>query len=87
MHFKPISASWLNMVERFFCDIKTEGLCCDMFTSVLELMSVIDECITHHNINSKPFVWTKTAHNILQKVIRANSQLERNTTLAPENAI
>jgi transposase len=75
MHFTPTSASWLNMVERFFRDITTERLRRGVFTSVPELVSAIDEYIAHHNTDPKPFIWTKNARDILQKVIRANSRL------------
>ena len=75
MHFTPTSASWLNMVERFFRDITTERLRCGVFTSVPELITAIDEYIAHHNTKPKPFIWTKSARDILQKFIRANSRL------------
>jgi transposase len=75
MHFTPTSASWLNMVERFFRDITTERLRRGVFTSVPELITAIDEYIAHHNTKPKPFIWTKSARDILQKVIRANSRL------------
>ena len=39
------------------------------------LVTAIDEYIAHHNTNPKPFIWTKTARDILQKVIRANNNL------------
>ena len=56
------------------------------FTSVPELIAAIEEYIAHHNNNPKPFIWTKSARDILQKVIRANQplkfQTERSTTLA-----
>ena len=83
MHFTPTSASWLNMVERFFRDITTERLRRGVFTSVAELVTAIDEYVAHHNINPKPFIWTKSARDILQKVIRANSRLssKQNGTL------
>jgi transposase len=83
MHFTPTSASWLNMVERFFRDITTERLRRGVFTSVPELVSAIDEYVAHHNTNPKPFIWTKSARDILQKVIRANSRLssKQNATL------
>lgn len=83
MHFTPTSASWLNMVERFFRDITTERLRRGVFTSVPELVTAIDEYISHHNVNPKPFIWTKSARDILQKVIRANSRLssKQNETL------
>lgn len=75
MHFTPTSASWLNMVERFFRDLTTEQLRRGVFTCVPELTAAIDAYIAHHNINPKPFIWTKSARDILQKVIRANSRL------------
>lgn len=83
MHFTPTSASWLNMVERFFRDITTERLRRGVFTSVPELIGTIEEYIAHHNTKPKPFIWTKSARDILQKVIRANSRLssKQNATL------
>jgi transposase len=75
MHFTPTSASWLNMVERFFRDITTERIRRGVFTSVPELVAAIDEYIAHHNTKPKPFIWTKSARDILQKVICANARL------------
>ena len=83
MHFTPTSASWMNMVERFFRDITVNRLRRGVFTSVPELVAAIDEYIANHNLNPKPFIWTKTAADILEKVIRANSRLssKQNATL------
>lgn len=83
MHFTPTSASWLNMVERFFRDISENRLRRGVFTSLPELIAAIDEYIDHHNANPKPFIWTTRARDILQKVIRANSRLssKQNATL------
>ena len=83
MHFTPTSASWLNMVERFFRDITTERLRRGVFTSVPELVQAIDDYIAHHNTQPKPFIWTKSARDILQKVIRADARLstKQNETL------
>ncbi|MEI7844046.1 MAG: IS630 family transposase, partial [Gallionellaceae bacterium] len=83
MHFTPTSASWLNMVERFFRDISTERLRRGVFTSVPELIAAINEYVDHHNIEPKPFIWTAKAKDILQKVIRANEHLssKQNATL------
>ncbi len=44
-------------------------------TNVSELVQAIDEYVAHHNTNPKPFIWTKSARDILQKVIRANRRL------------
>ena len=75
MHFTPTSASWLNMVERFFRDLNTERLARGVFRSVPELIATINHYVTLHNKNPKPFVWTAKANDILQKVIRANQRL------------
>jgi len=75
VHFTPTSASWLNMVERFFRDITTERLRRGVFRSVPELVAVIKDYIAVHNHDPKPFVWTAKANDILQKVIRANRRL------------
>jgi hypothetical protein len=54
-----------------------------VFTSVSELVKAIDEYVAHHNKEPKPFIWTKSARDIPQKVIRANSRLssKQNATL------
>ncbi|MBL8421273.1 MAG: IS630 family transposase [Dechloromonas sp.] len=75
MHFTPTSASWLNMVERFFRSISTDRLERGVFRSVPELIAAIKDYIAVHNQNPKPFVWTAKANDILQKVIRANRRI------------
>ena len=75
MHFTPTSASWLNMVERFFRDITDKRIRRDSFTSVAELELAIDLYVAHHNIDPKPFIWTATASDILAKVTRAKAAL------------
>ena len=75
IHFTPTTASWLNMVERFFRDITTERLRSGVFRSVPELTAAIKEYIAMHNKNPKPYIWTAKAHDIFAKVIRANSRL------------
>ena len=83
MHFTPTPASWLNMVVRFFRDISENRLRRGVFTSVPELVTAINQYIAHHNTKPKPFIWTKSARDILEKVIRANSRLssKQNATL------
>jgi hypothetical protein len=75
VHFTPTSASWPNMVERFFRDTMTGRLRSGVFRSVPELATAIKEYIAVHNKNPKPFTWTAKAQDILAKVIRANSRL------------
>jgi transposase len=75
VHFTPTSASWLNMVERFFRDITVARIRNGVFRSVGELVDAIEHYVSVHNKHPKPFVWTAKANDILQKVIRANSRL------------
>jgi transposase len=58
VHFTPTSASWLNMVERFFRDLTTQRLRRGIFRSVPELVSAIKQYVAVHNRNPKPFIWT-----------------------------
>jgi len=76
LHFTPTSASWLNLVERFFAEITRKRIRRGVFTSVAELEEAIHEYLDHHNANPKPFVWTKTADAILAKERRALDALE-----------
>jgi transposase len=76
LHFTPTSASWLNMVERFFAEITRKRIRRGTFKSVAELKSAIMDYLENHNADPKPFVWTKSAGEILEKVARAKQALE-----------
>ena len=76
LHFTPTSASWLNMVERFFAEITRKRIRRGAFKSVAELESAIMEYLEKHNADPKPFIWTKSAGEILEKVARAKQALE-----------
>ena len=76
LHFTPTSASWLNMVERFFGEITRKRIRRGVFKSVAELESAIMLYLENHNAAPKPFVWTKSAGEILEKVARAKQVLE-----------
>jgi len=75
LRFTPTSASWLNMVERFFAEITGKRIRRGAFKSVAELKSAIMEYLDTHNADSKPFIWTKPAGEILEKVARAKQVL------------
>ena len=75
MHFTPTSASWLNMVERFFRDLTVNRLRRGVFRDVIELVEAIDSYIDQHNVKPKPFIWTAKAKDILEKVKRARKAL------------
>lgn len=75
VHFTPTSASWLNMVERFFRDLTVNRLRRGVFRDVIELVEAIDGYVDHHNEHPKPFIWTASAQDILEKVKRARKSL------------
>ena len=76
VHFTPTSASWLNMIERFFRDLTHNRLKRGVFYSVDELTAAIEEYIAIHNANPKPFIWTAKAQDILEKVKRGRAKLD-----------
>jgi DDE superfamily endonuclease len=76
-HFTPTSASWLNMVERFFRDLTERSLRRGVFRNLLELTTAIEDHISAHNSNPKPLVWTATARDILEKVKRGRRKLDK----------
>ena len=76
-HFTPTSASWLNMVERFFRDLTENQLKRGIFKSVDDLVETINGYISRHNENLKPFIWTATANDILEKVKRGRQNLNK----------
>jgi transposase len=76
-HFTPTSASWLNMVERFFRDLTDKRLRRGVFRSVAELQEAIEEHISVHNLDPKPFIWTAAANDILEKVRRGRTALNK----------
>ena len=81
MHFTPTSASWLNMVERFFRDLTTKRLRRGVFCSVPDLIAAIDEYLEQHNENPSPYIWTKSANDILAKVKRARRTLNKTVSV------
>jgi transposase len=77
VHYTPTSASWLNMVERFFRDITQNRIRRGAFRSVPELVTAIQDYVSHHNRDPKPFIWTAKASDILEKVSRARRSLDK----------
>jgi transposase len=76
LHFTPTSSSWLNLVERWFRDITTARIRRGSFASVGVLIEAIEAYIVHNNENQRPFIWTKTAEEIIAKVRRGRVALE-----------
>lgn len=69
-HFTPTYSAWLNLVERFFGLLTEHALRRGSHSSLYELGSAIEAYIEAHNEEGKPFVWTKTADEILDTVKR-----------------
>jgi len=76
LHFTPTSSSWLNLVERWFRELTDKALRRGVFHSVPDLISKIEDYLTAHNDNPKPFVWTATADDILTKIARGRVALQ-----------
>jgi transposase len=70
LHFVPTSSSWLNQVERWFAELTTKLLQRGVHTSVQALETDIRTWIETWNQDPKPFVWTKTADEILSSLGR-----------------
>ena len=75
-HFTPKSASWTNAVESFFSVLTRRRLKRGVFHSIVDLQAAINRYIEEHNNKPKPFVWTKDANAILNRVARLNQALE-----------
>ncbi len=69
-HFTPTYASWLNLIERWVAALTTKQLRRGVHRSVRELVAAIREFITVHNATGKPYVWVKTADEILASIAR-----------------
>ena len=65
------------MVERFFRDLTQNRLRRGVFRDVKELVMAIGTYIDRHNENPKPFIWTASAADILEKVTRAHRTLNK----------
>lgn len=75
-HFVPTGGSWLNLVERFFSELTERQLRRLAVTSVAELKDAIDAYILNRNEDPSPFLWTKSAKQIIRKIQRGLRTLE-----------
>ena len=76
LHFTPTSASWMNLVERFFAEITSRRIRRGSYSSVDDLEAAIYDYLAQHNERPKPFKWTKTAEDILTRERRALDKLD-----------
>ncbi len=79
VHFTPTSASWLNLVERFFALISERHIKRGAHTSVKDLETSIEQYLAIYNREPKPFVWTKPADAILGSIQRLTERLITST--------
>jgi len=70
LHFTPTSSSWLNLVERWFAELTTKLLKRGTHRSVRDLNADIRAWMTNWNQHPRPYVWTKTADQILDSIRR-----------------
>jgi transposase len=85
IHYIPTSSSWLNLIERWFKELTDKRLRRGSFTSVDQLIDSIEVWTEHWNKNPKPFIWHKTAEEIIAKVRRGRAALDRVTESATDH--
>ncbi len=77
VHFTPTHASWMNLVEVFFSIVERQAIRRGVFKSVKDLNTKIRAFLDGWNDRSHPFVWTKTAEDILKKANRPTTSNPR----------
>ena len=75
-HFTPTSASWMNLVKRFFADVTEDVIRAGSFGSVPELVRDINAYLDHRNANPRPYTWKAEGAAILEKIKRARATLD-----------
>jgi DDE superfamily endonuclease/Winged helix-turn helix len=71
LHFTPTSASWLNLVERFFRDLTQQAIVGGSFENVRVLIEAIDAYLAQHNLKAKRYVWRADGAEVLRKINKA----------------
>jgi hypothetical protein len=70
VHYTPTYGSWLSLVERWFAELTMKQIRRGAYRSVAQLKAGIQEFIDAHHESPKPFVWTKSADEILASIAR-----------------
>jgi transposase len=84
LHFTPTSASWLNLVERFFRDLSQDVVLPGSFTSVTELTEAIWSYLAERNLHPQRYEWKASGLSILQKIQRAREALARQSDISKD---
>ena len=75
LHFTPTSASWLNLVERFFRDLSQDVVLPGSFASVAEMIDAIWAYLAERNLHPQRYEWKASGRSILEKIQRARDAL------------
>jgi transposase len=70
LHFTPTYSSWISQVERWFAELQRRCLDRGVFCSLDELTTALEAWIKFWNANARPFKWTKTADQIIDRICR-----------------
>lgn len=70
VHFTPTSASWIDQIEPWFATLSEKQIRSGTHRSTRALERAIKDYVEHNNENPRPFVWTKSADDILESVMR-----------------
>jgi hypothetical protein len=73
----PTSASWLNLVERWFRELTSKRIRRDSCHSVDDLIAAIEEFLAAWNDKPNPFIWTATVESIVDKLARCRQTLDQ----------
>lgn len=86
LHFTPTSASWLNLVERFFRDLSQDVVLSGSFTSVRELTEAIWAYLDERNLKPQRYEWRAEGQAILEKIRRARKTLASSSHITKDNS-
>ena len=86
LHFTPTSASWMNLVERFFRDLSQDVILPGSFQSVDQLVAEIWAYLAERNLSPTRYVWRAQGQQILQKIQRAEAALARASEVAVDTS-
>jgi transposase len=84
LHFTPTSASWMNLVERFFRDLSQDVILPGSFESVEELTTAIYNYLAERNLKPTRYEWNADGKQILEKIRRARTALAREQTVSKD---
>jgi transposase len=76
LHFVPTGSSWMNMVEGWLGQLQKKALARGSFRSVAELRAAINDFVEASNGRAKPWIWTKSASQILRKVQKIRARIQ-----------